>query len=221
MQLQRNDLLQETSRFVEQLSPAFRTEEKERQTHIYIEGLKHLKLAQLTLHTDSMFQRSVRSLGIQRELYRLTFDGTTYRRYHTLPLGGRQSGEDVLEVIIDNHDDKPITISGVTVRYYADDLVFAGGDSKSFTIAFSGDNTAKAPVYDIASYQTQILQAGTDRLTVGNVEIEQAQQPQTETDYTLIFNCVIVAVAVLLGILLLLKLRKAHLKKTRICGSFL
>lgn len=207
VQLQHNDLLQETSRFVEQLSPAFRTEEKERQTHIYIEGLKHLKLAQLTLHTDSMFQRSVRSLGAQRELYRLTFDGTTYEDT-TLPLGGRQSGEDVLEVIIDNHDDKPITISGITVRYYADDLVFAGGDSKSFTIAFSGDNTAKAPVYDIASYQAQILQAGTDRLTVGNVEIEQAQQPQTETDYTLIFNCVIVAVAVLLGILLLLKLRK-------------
>ena len=154
-----------------------------------------------------MFQRSVRSLGAQRELYRLTFDGTTYEDT-TLPLGGRQSGEDVLEVIIDNHDDKPITISGVTVRYYADDLVFAGGDSKSFTIAFSGDNTAKAPVYDIASYQAQILQAGTDRLTVGNVEIEQAQQPQTEADYTLIFNCVIVAVAVLLGILLLQKLRK-------------
>ena len=207
VQLERNDLLQETSRFVEQLSPTFRTEEKGQQTHIYIEGLKHLRLEQLTLHTDSMFQRSVHTLGTQRELYRLTFDGTTYEDT-TLPLGGRQVAENVLEVTIDNYDDKPITINSVTVRYYADDLVFAGGDSRSFTLAFSGDSTATAPVYDIASYQTQILQAGTDQLTVGKVEIEQVQQPQAEADYTLIFNCVIVAVAVLLGVLLLLKLRK-------------
>ena len=145
--------------------------------------------------------------GIRKELYNLSFNDTAYT--DTMLPFNRQiqpsSTDDTLTLTIDNGDDKPIHITGLTVKYYADELVFEDKKSETYILYFGADNTKTAPVYDIARYQNEILQGDIDRLNITGVALIVEPEPY---DYKLIFNIVVIAVAIALGLLILMKLRK-------------
>ena len=197
----------------EKLTPEFRTEEKDRETRIYIEGLKNLRLGEITVGTDSMFRRvvEVSSFGIRRELYNLSFGDTVYRDT-AIPFDRDTGREDILTLIIYNGDDRPINITGIEVWYYADELVFEGGEGETYTLRFGADSGVKAPVYDIVKYEDEILKGNIDLLEIHSITFEEIQpepKPEPEQyDFKMIFNIVVMAVAALLGVLILLKLRK-------------
>ena len=214
-------------------------------TNIYVEGLKNLRLSEITIDTGSMFQRTIKipSLGISKELYNLSFGDTVYKDT-TIPFMRNICGDDTLTLIIYNGDDRPINITGITVQYYADELVFEGsmdgdgvsdgvsygsidgdgvgdgsmdgdgvGDgvsdgSGAFTLHFGADSGIKAPNYDIVRYKDEILKGDIDRLNIRSIAIEEIQPEPPQFDYRIVFNIVVVAVAVLLGLLILFKLRK-------------
>lgn len=194
--------------FVESLTPVFSVEENEKMTSIHVEGLKNLRLAEISIHTDSMFQRTVtvRPFGVSQELYNLSFNDTMYHDT-TIPLNWQVSKEDVLTLTIANGDDRPININDIIVRYYADELVFEGRDHKKYTLYFDADPTKTAPVYDIAKYKDEILKDEIDRLELTNVSFDKIQDKTEPYNYKIIFNVVVMAVALLLGLLILLKLR--------------
>ena len=195
--------------FTEILTPVFQTEERDRETHIHIEGLRNLRLSEISIDSYSMFQRTVEvtPFGIRKELYNLTFSDTVYKDT-SIPLNQIISREDALTIIINNGDDRPISIMGITVRYYADELVFEGNDNETYTLLFGADNYARAPVYDIGRYKDEILKGDIDRLKILHVTFEEAQPEPEQYDYRMIFNIVVVTIAVLLGLLIFLKLRK-------------
>jgi len=198
--------------FVESFIPDFRTEEEGRFTHIHIEGLKHLRLSEIIIDTDSMFRRTVeaRSFNIRRELYNLPL-GDEVSRDTSMLLEGNISWDDIFTLIIHNGDDRPINITGITVIYYADELIFENNDSAIFTLHFGAGSSVQAPVYDIARFSDEILRLDIDRLEIGRIVFEEIQpEPEPEPrDFRMIFNIVVIAVAVLLGLLILLKLRKS------------
>lgn len=191
---------------LQSLTPAFTVQEEGKQTLVTLSGIKHLPLAQIVLDTDSQFKRNVTVLGVSKQLYNLSFDGVAYRDL-AIPMQRYQSGQDTITVAIDNYDDAPIAIKGVTVVYYADDLIFknTGG---SYTLVFSGDPTAQAPIYDIASYQSEIVQGSLASAKLGAVTLSQAPEPPKEPDYQLWFNVVLLAITAILGVVLILRLRK-------------
>jgi len=195
--------------FIEHLRPKFRTEEKGKTTYIYIEGLKNLRLAEITIDTDSMFQRTVTAVPfwLSKELYNLALNGTTYTDT-TMPFDRLGARDEILTLTIDNADDKPINIQGITVKYYADELVFEGGKSGKYTILFGADASKPAPVYDIEKYKNEILQGSIDRLSIQEVVFETPQEKQAPDLFNKIFNIVVIGIAVLLGFLILMKLRK-------------
>jgi len=86
-------------------------------------------------------------------------------------------------------------------------LIFEGNDSGSYTITFGGGDTIGAPVYDIERYRREILETELDRLWIGGVEFVSVEVNE-QYDYTWMFNVVVVVVAVVLGLLIVLKLRK-------------
>ncbi len=192
--------------FIESIRPAFGTEEKEKQTLINIEGMKNLRLAEVTIETDSMFKRTAVLLNTSKEIYNLSLNGTSYRDT-TLPASWQKTDKDILTVAINNNDDKPISVKGVIVKYYADELVFDGSKGKTFTLTF-GDTTAAAPVYDIVSYKDEILKGGTDKLVVKAIKMDKTVAEESGYDYKVIFNIVIMVIAALLGLLILMKLRR-------------
>lgn len=196
VQRQQAELLTQT------LAPAFSVREEERRTVITLSGLRHLRLSAVTLDTDSMFQREISCpLGAKR-LYQLSFEDVSYADL-TLPLNGAARTEDTLELTIQNGDDKPLSLRGVTVRFYAGELIFAGGDGP-YTLTFGEE--MPAPQYDIASYREQVLAQPLDRLSVGAVSISvpaTEPAPPAQRDWTLAYNLAILAAAILLAFVIL------------------
>ena len=196
------------SYFIESFSPAFTTESGEKRTEIKIEGLKNLRLCDAEIHTDSMFKRVANAPGgASKELYNLTLNGTSYSDT-AIPLHRSPTPDDVFVITISDGDDKPINVSGVTVRYYADDIVFDGGGGGPYTLEFSGDAAISAPVYDIEKYKNEILAGDVDRVELGAVQYATVEETPPPRDYKFIYNIVIVAVALLLAFVIIFKLKK-------------
>jgi hypothetical protein len=206
--LRYNRSTSEKGYFSESITPKFSVEEKDKLTYIHIENLKHLRLAAIVLETDSMFKRiAFTPMNTNVEIYNLSFNNTTYTDTR-IPLNGQISNEDILTVTINNNDDKPINIKAVTAKYFADELVFDGTNRGAIHITFGNDNNIKAPVYDISSYKDEILKGKIDKLQIKEIKLEKVQEQPKQYDYKTIFNIIIVIVALLLGALILLKLKK-------------
>ena len=197
----------EESFFIESLEPVFTVESEDKMTDIIINNVKNLRLCDVTIHTDSMFKRNVhRPQGGSKELYNLSLNGASYSDT-TIPLSWYIPHGDTFIITIDDGDDKPINVSGVTVRYYADDVVFSGENGGSFTLEFSGDSAKTAPVYDIERYKNDILKGAVDSVPLGEIRYA-INEASPVRDYKLVFNIVIVVITLLLGTLILLRLKK-------------
>jgi hypothetical protein len=205
--------ISEETFFIESFRPEFTVETKDKTTEILIKGLKNLRLCDLQIETDSMFIRNVKASGEKgKELYNLSVNGTTYTDT-VLPLNRKVSESEIFTVIINDGDDKPINITGIVTRYYADDLVFQGNefqknDGDVYRLEFGVDLSRAAPVYDIERYKNEILKGPIDRLELGEIVYVKAEQPREKIPYRVIFNIVIIVVGVLLGALIILKLKK-------------
>ncbi len=202
-----NETLNEEYNFIEAIRPAYTVEAGERRTLLHIEGLENLRLCDITIETGSMFRRTVTAPGgISKEFYNLTFEGAAYADT-TLPMNREMPTGDRYTLTVNDGDDRPIGINGVAVRYYADEIVFEGTEGGSFTLEFGADPEMVAPVYDIARYSDEILRGDIDSVSLGEIVCSATEQPEPR-DYTAVFNGVIIAVAVLLGAVLIVKLRK-------------
>jgi hypothetical protein len=201
------------SYFIAEYSPTYRVSSENRQTRIEIEGVKNMRLLDVEISTTSMFKRMVSSdAGAWKELYSLFFDDASWSDT-VLPLNGFQAYREPFALTIEDGDDKPIDVSTVLVRYYADELVFESVPGETYTLVFGEDADTNPPVYDIARYQTEILASG-DIAKAALGEIQYAapvEENDSEVDYSLIFNVVVIGVAVLLGaVLVVLLKRKRH-----------
>ncbi|WP_313577497.1 hypothetical protein [Lacrimispora sp.] len=200
--------INEKNYFIEDLTPTFSIEEKDKTTLVKIEGLKNLRLCSLTIETDSMFKRTAKApLASGKEIYNLSLNETSYTDT-TLPLDWQISQEDIYIITITNNDDKPINITGITVRYYADDVVFEGNANESYTFYFGADATKTSPVYDITKYKDEILKGTIDKVTISAINYDKENEKSEERDYKVIFNIVVTGITVLLGGLFLFRLRR-------------
>jgi hypothetical protein len=203
-----NQEISEETYFIESFVPPFTVENEDRRTKIIIEGLKNLRLCDLVIETDSMFIRTASApWAIQKELYILSVNGTSYTDT-ALPLNRQISQDETFVVFIYNGDDKPIDIRGITARYFADDLVFQAEAGSIYTLEFGVDLTRAAPVYDIQRYRTEILKGPVDRLVLGEITFAPPPPERKEFPLKLAFNIVVTLIALFLGALIVLKLKK-------------
>jgi len=202
-----NQEISEETYFIESFVPPFTVENENRRTKIIIEELKNLRLCDLVIETNSMFIRTASApWAIQKELYNLSVNGTSYTDT-ALPFNRQVSQDEKFTVIINNGDDKPIDIKGITARYFADELVFQA-DAGLYTLEFGVDLTRAAPVYDIERYKTEILKGPIDRLMLGEIAFAQPLPERKEFPLKLAFNIVVILIALFLGVLIVLKLKK-------------
>jgi hypothetical protein len=198
----------EETYFIESFTPEFTVETQDKTTRILIEGLKNLRLCDLQIETDSMFIRKARaSRGIEKELYNLSINGTTYTDT-VLPLNRRVSESDIFTVSISDGDDEPVNITGIIVRYYADDLVFQGNAGGVYRLEFGADLSRAAPVYDIERYKNEILKGPIDRLVLGEIVYVQTEPAREIIIPKIVFNIVVTVIGILLAVLIIFKLKK-------------
>jgi len=205
-----NQEIGEETYFIESFTPQFTVENEDRRTIIKIDGLKNLRLCDISIETDSMFIRNVSALiGNSKELYNLSVNGTSYTDT-ALPFNRLISPYEQFTLYINNGDDRPIDIRGITVRYFADELVFQGGTGRVYTLEFGVDLTRAAPIYDIERYKTEILKGPIDSLLLGEITYVQPAPPRDELPLRIIFNILTVLIALVLGVLVVLKLAKKN-----------
>ncbi|NLD50073.1 MAG: hypothetical protein GX660_23265 [Clostridiaceae bacterium] len=196
--------------FTDTISPDFTVEERGNNTVIKVPALKNLKLSSIAIKTDSMFKREVSFEGaVSKMLYNLDFEDTKYRDL-TIPLDQYRVTSDLAEIIIYNKDDKPIEIKGVEANYLVDELVFEGSKAGSYTLRFGNSEMLSPKSYDISNYREQIINEGYDMLSLQEIKQEQTTQVYQEPkkDYRMVFNITITAVALVMGVILFLKLKK-------------
>jgi hypothetical protein len=199
--------ISEETYFIESFTPEFTVETLDKTTRITIEGLKNLRLCDLQIETDSMFIRKARaSRGIEKELYNLSINGTTYTDT-VLPLNRLVSESDIFTVSISDGDDKPVNITGITARYYADDLVFQVDAGGVYRLEFGAELTRAAPVYDIERYKNEILKGPIDRLELGEIVYVRTEPAREIIIPKIVFNIVVTAIGILLAVLIIFKLR--------------
>lgn len=194
--------------FIEALSPDYSIEERDNKTVIALKSMKNLKLNNITLKTDSIFKRSVNFNGsMSKVLYNLEFKNIKYQEL-TLPLNFYINEKDEAEVIIENHDDKPINITGVEVEYYADELVFKDPET-DITLKYGNNKIDTPKIYDIANYKDRILSEGYDTLSVRNINKAVASNAinKPALDYKLLFNIVLIVITIVLGFIIFRKLK--------------
>jgi hypothetical protein len=197
----------EEAYYIETLEPRFSVHSSDRRTKIIIENLNNLRLCDVTIHTDSMFQRNAYAAhGINKEIYNLSFNDTSYADT-TIPLYWQISQDKYYTITIADADDKPISINGITVRYYVDEVVFKGDTGEAYTLEFGNDAAKIAPAYDIERYKNEILKGAMDRVTLGEIHYATEEKIPVR-NYKLAFNIVIITVALLLGSIILFKLKK-------------
>jgi hypothetical protein len=201
--------LSEESWFIEKLIPPYTVESEDKKTKIIIEDLKNLRLCDLTLETDSIFSRTVNAPGgVKKELYHLAVNDTVYTDT-TLPRNRHVAQDTPYTLTIDDADDKPIIIKSITVRYYADDLIFEGRAGETYTLEFGLDSVKTAPVYDIGRYRNEILKGPIDQLSLGAIRYAETSPEPKMVINKIVFNVVVVLVTLLLAVLIVLRLRRA------------
>ena len=193
--------------FVETLSPDMEIRQEEKTTVVILSGLKNLEISEIEFETDSMFKRNVYVNGKPHELYNLTFGSENYRDL-TINLDGYQCLSDELEIRIENGDDMPIQLSSVSLSYLAYDVIFQ--NTRNPIVLYFGNDEAEKPRYDIAAYKENILSQGYSKANIGEMIELPAETPDEadKTDYTTIFNVVIIVVAVSLAAVLLVRIKK-------------
>jgi hypothetical protein len=211
VELKYNKVLMERAYFSSTISPEYTVEEKERKTVIKVPEFKNLKLLSVTLKTDSMFKRNVTfDNRVSKMLYNLDFENTRYQDL-TLQLDNYRVGYGISEIVIDNQDDKPVNIQGIEAEYLVDELIFEGSKQENYALKFGNVVMSIPKSYDISNYKEQILNEGYDILSVKDIKEEYIvsdEDSQPPYDYKLIFNITITAVAVIMGVILFLKLKK-------------
>lgn len=204
-----NETVYKKDYFIESLNPEFTISEKEENTVITLNNLKNLKLNSVQIYTDSIFKRNVIfNTNKSKTLYNLIFDNITYKDT-IIPLDAFHVKSDSVEIIIENKDDAPINVTGITVEYLVDELIFDGSTSDKYMLKFGDSTKVYPPQYDIESYKDHVLNEGYDVLKIEDLSISEIAPVTTnDTNYEFLFNIVIVLISFLLGVIVVLQLKK-------------
>ena len=100
-------------------------------------------------------------------------------------------------VEIQNGDNLPLKINGVTGNYVPDRIVFRTTEGEDYKITF-GDESLDKPKYDIAEFADSIKER--DEVFVGKLEKSEGNNISKSKDYTVYYNVFIgVVVVILIG----------------------
>lgn len=193
----------------------YQIKQEGKDTIIVINNDNKLKLKQLNIKSDGIFNRRYEiytkadgrliSTGNEGNIYNFSFSDINISS--TLINISNGLNKDYLEVKIVNHDDKPLDIKEIEATYYIDKLVFEANPNNTYRLLF-GNLTAQKPSYDIVTYKNHIENEVHDDCTLGSmVNLGGGQQQSTTTDSKFLFNILIIIVAIALISILIVKLR--------------
>ena len=194
--------------FIQPVDIKYTVKQENNDTLISISPVRNLSLYQLELKTTGNFSREViLPNGSKQTIYNLDFQGETLQNT-LLTLESYKPSQDTIVLRIKNYDDKPISIEDLSLTYLSHYLVFKGDQPAPYTLSFTGDSEETPPRYDIQTYQDKILTQGIDDLSLTDITVIPEEPPAEEKDYSMLFNVVTILLAVILGAVIIIALKK-------------
>ncbi|AJS60569.1 DUF3999 family protein [Paenibacillus sp. IHBB 10380] len=201
--------------------PKYEIQQDAKFTHIIVHNENRLRLNKVQLQVEGNFKRSydvydkdgskVRTEG-EGELYRLDFKDVQIA--NTTIIGTVPINAPYFTITINNHDDAPLEIKGVTTEFVVDKVVFEDQGNQPYQLLYGKDNVDQ-PQYDIVNFKTHIQQEHVPEAKLGAqvIFLEEATPSKLPTPWWLQqrvwFNGVIMLVSVILVILLIRKMNKS------------
>lgn len=185
---------------------------KNRQTVITLKNPYKLRLKRVVLDIDDNFQRPYGVYTDAKAAYPLQTGEIYNLRFAGVDVTSRAvefktaTVTDTVVIKIDDRDDRPLAIKGITAEYYLDKLVLTDLGNTPYRLYF-GNAKAETPKYELGLQRNYIEKENQDEGRLLAAESNQAA-PQAglpvRSDY--LFNAAIVAVSLLLVIILVPKL---------------
>lgn len=188
---------------------------------ISLQNDDNLKIRNLLIETEGIYKRRY-SLGgvIEKDRIQIFKTGKLYnfqfKKTHIesnkIELENHFEVYDRLRLYISNEDNPPINIINIQAEYLIDKIIFSSKKNAKYRLLF-GNQNAEKPVYDIEEFkeyisEDDISEAKLDKLLQLKemTEIESKEFP-----FQIIFNILIVIIAVALTTIILVKLKPSRL----------
>lgn len=195
--------------------------EEDKVTVIKLSNPQHLRIREIHFDVDGNFQRPYSLYDSNgrwiaadevQELYNLHFKNIEISNTGILldksPLSTEQ-----ITIKIENRDNPPLNIQGITVNYYIDKIVFEDKGETPYRLYY-GNQQVKQPQYDLKLFQSYIEKEKQDVVMLGKAVSMKPNQDTTGSELPgwlnlkIIFNIVVVLISLILIVLLVRKLNK-------------
>lgn len=200
-------------------TPAYEIKEVGDQTQILVHNSDHLKVSKIMLNITGNFTRKYELLDNSGRNIETQGDGTLYRLNFqdaqitgTVIVPSTTVAAPSFTIVINNHDDAPLPISGLSTEYLIDKLVFAEEGAGPYKLLY-GNPGASIPQYDIVNFKPHIEGEGVVLAKLGaeSIVTEASVDSSSQLGWfqsRIWFNGVIIAVSLLLIIMLIRKMNR-------------
>ncbi len=198
----------------------FSSSQEQRSTKIVINNPSLLHLQTLNLRTNGSFYRRYRLYGVSNNtpqeiasgIINATRINDNIAENTSINIPPGYSPFPQYSMVIDDQDDKPISMTAIEGVFFVDKLVFAGTSGETYILVY-GNPQADKPVYDIERYKSTIEQGVITEGTLGpGVPIEVKVPENKFADYEkIIFNTIIILTSL---VLVFLVTRRIKVKDT-------
>ena len=220
LKLHHNEQESRWKAYTKNVTPGYAQVHENRQTKITVQNDQRLKVKKLILNVEGNFRRTYDLLDINgktipigslKELYNLNFKDIQIRETSirlTSPIALEQ-----MVIRINNEDNAPLHIRGISFEYDIDKLVFEDKGSKDYRLVYGNPNAVK-PKYEMVGFKTHIEKENPPLATLGAELGLKSQAPVTiekqpswfQTKW--FFNVVIGLISLMLIVYLMQKLNR-------------
>ncbi|MDF2651037.1 MAG: hypothetical protein K0Q73_6842 [Paenibacillus sp.] len=212
MQLLHNMRAIKWNEYKKMRTPAYVIKEEAKQTNITIPNEQRLKIKKVLIDVGGSFIRpyavydpngNAIQVDGKKELYRVDFKDVQIA--NTTITASAPIAEPQLTLKINNSDNPPLKITGITIEYFVDKLVFEDQGNGPYQLLY-GNSKAGKPQYDIVNFKSHIQKEGVILGKLGAQAVSPEAAPQSPAPWWFQsktwFNIVIIVVA--LGLILFL-----------------
>ena len=211
-----NELQQFYHQFVKTEALDFNIDTEANLTLIEINNTFHLRLINLDLDINENFDRTYDVFKETEEEHTKIQSGRMYYMQFKdiniidteIDFSRNPLSYEKFVVQINNQDNRPLNIERINAEYFIDKIVFEDIGTGPYALYF-GNESALKPEYDIVNFKSYIDDEEQLEVSLGSTVVLKAGGKAEELfDYKLIFNILIIAVAVILIVFLAFVLKK-------------
>jgi hypothetical protein len=193
------------SRFIKTAQVDFDFKTDKSASVVTLSNKQNLKIKQIVLEVENNFQRNYKVYGDnsnkviikQGELYNLQLENVKVAGTK-IDFSSNPISAPIITIKIDNRDDRPLTIKSIFIEYYIDKLIFPDVGNAPYQLYF-GNDKAQKPKYEIELQKEYIEKEQQGSCGLGTIQVKDKKITDLRSvDMKYVFNCVIVAVSILL-----------------------